>query len=40
MRAAAGCAGPGVIGDLDGDFFWPLLGYAAEDRYYAGSACG
>ena len=40
VRAAAGRAGPGVIGDLDGDFFGPMIDYAAEDRYYAGSACG
>src|ERR1017187_139040 len=40
VRAAAGAEGPRVIGDLDGDFFWPMLDYAAEDRYAAGSACG
>jgi nucleoside-diphosphate-sugar epimerase len=40
VRAAAGRAGQRVIGDLDDDFFAPMLDYAAEDRYYAGSACG
>ncbi len=40
VRAAAGDEKPDVIRDLDGDFFGPMLDYAAEDRYYAGSACG
>ena len=40
VRAAAGRSGARVIGDLDDDFFGPMLDYAAEDRYYAGSACG
>ena len=40
MPGLPGCAGPRIIGDLDEEFFGPLLGYAAEDRYYAGSACG
>jgi nucleoside-diphosphate-sugar epimerase len=40
VRAAASGAGRRVIGDLDDEFFGPMLDYAAEDRFYAGSACG
>lgn len=40
VRAAAGRAGPQVIGGFDEELFGPMLDYAAEDRYYAGSACG
>jgi nucleoside-diphosphate-sugar epimerase len=29
-----------VLSRLDGEFFAPMLDYAAEDRYYAGSQCG
>jgi hypothetical protein len=29
-----------VLSGLDDEFFSPMLDYAAEDRYYAGSQCG
>ena len=33
VRAADGRGGQRVIGDLDDEFFGPMLDYAAEDRY-------
>lgn len=40
VRAAAGGEGAQILGGLEEDFFGPMLDYAAEDRYYAGSTCG
>ncbi len=40
LACAANDPDSAVLSGLDGEFFSPMLDYAAEDRYYAGSQCG